>query len=110
LAIFPLLFSLPISLAHEGRIQNAMIDTCHFKGNYPDSCMIDGCTAPDDTNFATAVIEWEDILPQTKLQADFEHFFETEIVNSDKKFTHVRLTIFPDGGISRMRLGGIASL
>jgi allantoicase len=44
-------------------------------------------------------------LPQSKLQADHEHFFEKEIVSKDA-FTHVRLSIFPDGGISRMRLWG----
>ena len=98
-----------VRLAHEGSINKAMIDTCHFKGNYPDSCMIEGCSESGGTNFATTVIEWETILPQQKLQADHEHFFEQEIVNSDKKFTHVKLSIFPDGGISRMRLEGTAS-
>ncbi len=98
-----------VRLAHEGSIQKAMIDTCHFKGNYPDSCMIEGCSAPAGTDFATTVVEWEIILPQQKLQADHEHYFEKEIVNSHKYFTHVRLIIFPDGGISRMRLGGTAS-
>jgi allantoicase len=96
-----------VRLAHKGSLQKAMIDTCHFKGNYPDSCMIEGCEAAADTDFATTNIEWKPILPQQKLQADHEHFFEEKIVNSDKVFTHVRLTIFPDGGISRMRLWGI---
>ncbi len=95
-----------VRLAHEGRIQKALIDTCHFKGNYPDSCMIEACTVAAGTDFATAMVEWQTILPQQKLQADHEHFFEKEIMNTDQNFTHVRLTIFPDGGISRMRLGG----
>ena len=43
--------------------------------------------------------------PQSKLKADHEHYFEKEIVSKDS-FTHVRLTIFPDGGVSRMRLWG----
>ena len=98
-----------VRLAHEGMIKKALIDTCHFKGNYPDSCMIEGCNTAVDTDFATATTEWLPILPQLKLQADHEHFFEKEILNSDQSFTHVRLTIFPDGGISRMRLGGIVS-
>ncbi len=96
-----------VRLAHEGTIKKALIDTCHFKGNYPDSCMIEGCNAPAGTDFATASIEWATILPQAKLQADHEHYFEKELTNTDKAFTHVRLTIFPDGGISRMRLWGI---
>jgi allantoicase len=95
-----------VKLAHKGSIQKALIDTCHFKGNYPDSCKIEGCTTSADTDFATTKVEWLTILSQQKLQADHEHFFEQEIVNTDKTFTHVRLTIFPDGGISRMRLWG----
>ena len=95
-----------VRLAHEGHIQKALIDTGHFKGNYPDTCMIEGCTAPHGTDFATTEVIWEPIMPQQKLQADHEHYFESELVNKDKAFTHVRLTIFPDGGISRMRLGG----
>ena len=97
-----------VRLAHEGIIEKALVDTCHFKGNYPDSCMIEGCNASADTDFATANIELTTILPQTKLQADYEHYFEKEIENKNKLFTHVRLTIFPDGGISRMRLWGKA--
>lgn len=95
-----------VRLAHEGTIQKALIDTHHFKGNYPDSCMVEGCTAPADTDFSSAKVEWQTILPQQKLQADHEHYFEKELENKDKRFTHVRLTIFPDGGISRMRLWG----
>jgi allantoicase len=95
-----------VRLAHNGSIKNALIDTCHFKGNYPDSCMLEGCLTSADTDFTSTEVDWLIILPQQKLQADFEHFYQPQIVHSDKAFTHVRLTIFPDGGISRMRLGG----
>ncbi len=96
-----------VKLAHKGTIHKAIVDTHHFKGNYPDSCMIEGCTInPIDENILlTGHVQWTTILPQTKLQADKEHHFQKEIV-SYGPFTHVRLTIFPDGGISRMRLFG----
>ena len=68
--------------------------------------MIEGCKAPDCKDFATATVEWQTILPQQKLQADHEHYFENELENEQQAFTHVRLTNFPDGGISRMRLWG----
>lgn len=98
-----------VRLAHAGNIKKALIDTCHFKGNYPDSCMIEGCHLTGTTiDFAKDAVEWTTILPQTKLQADHEHYFENEIINADKIFSHVRLTIFPDGGVSRMRLWGEA--
>ena len=90
-----------IKLAHKGKINRVHIDTCHFKGNYPDSCLIEGCDSYEEGKEN----DWTLLLPQTKLQADHEHFFKEEIV-SDNSFTHVRLSIFPDGGISRLRLWG----
>lgn len=96
-----------VRLAHKGVIEKIVVDTCHFKGNYPDSCLIEGCniSIEEENNLSSDKIEWTTILPQTKLQADNEHYFEREIL-SKESFTHVRLTIFPDGGISRMRLWG----
>jgi allantoicase len=53
----------------------------------------------------TDAVKWTTILSQSKLSADHEHYFEKEIASS-APFTHVRLTILPDGGVSRMRLWG----
>jgi allantoicase len=94
-------------LAHKGVIQKILIDTCHFKGNYPDSCLLEGChiSIADEDKLDSENIKWTTILPQVKLQADHEHYFEKEIMSNDV-FTHVRLSIFPDGGVSRMRLWG----
>ncbi len=96
-----------VRLAHPGSVHKIIIDTGHFKGNYPDSCMLEGCRiAPNETiDFENDEIDWTVMLPQVKLEADHEHYFEEEGVNH-QPFTHVRLTIFPDGGISRMRLFG----
>jgi len=101
-----------VRLAHQGVIEKVLIDTCHFKGNYPDSCFIEGCNISmkdeeklNSLEINPIAIGWETILPQSKLQADHEHYFEKEIVTKEP-FTHVRLTILPDGGISRMRLWG----
>ncbi|MEK7433887.1 MAG: allantoicase [Cyanobacteriota bacterium] len=96
-----------VKLAKAGEIKKILVDTNHFKGNYPDVCWLEGCYQPDldDNEFLTANIEWTEILPKTKLEAHKEHFYESEI-KTDKTFTHVRLNIFPDGGISRLRLFG----
>ena len=96
-----------VRLAHKGIIEKVLIDTCHFKGNYPDSCLLEGCSInmDDEHKLSANEVKWTTILPQSKLSADHEHFFEKEIVNNNA-FTHVRLSIFPDGGISRMRLWG----
>jgi allantoicase len=96
-----------VRLAHNGTIEKILVDTCHFKGNYPDSCLIEGCTVSidEEDKLKTDAVQWTAILPQSKLSADHEHFFDKEIINKGP-FTHVRLTIFPDGGVSRMRLLG----
>lgn len=101
-----------IRLAHKGIIEKILVDTAHFKGNYPDSCLIEGCMIDykneaelSGTSGDPVAIGWTTILPQTKLSADHEHLFEEQIKNKGP-FTHVRLSIFPDGGISRLRLWG----
>jgi allantoicase len=50
-------------------------------------------------------IAWTELLPRTRLQADHRHFFESEL-SAQGPFTHVRLKIFPDGGVSRLRVHG----
>jgi len=98
-----------IGLASKGSISKVMLDTKHFKGNYPDRFSLDGCVATDDTNFEVDDVDWIEFLPRTKLSPDHEHEFEKEIV-AVGPFTHVRLNIYPDGGVSRLRLyGTIAS-
>jgi allantoicase len=93
-----------IRLAHKGSIQKIIVDTHHFKGNYPDSCLIEGCIAKVDT--IPTDQNWQVVLPQSNLQAHQEHVFDKTIEHKGP-FTHVRLSIFPDGGISRLRLFGI---
>jgi allantoicase len=96
-----------VRLAHKGIIEKILVDTCHFKGNYPDSCILEGTALPveEESKLGTDAVKWTTILPQSKLSADHEHYFEKEIANKNPS-THVRLTILPDGGVSRMRLWG----
>jgi allantoicase len=93
-----------VRLAHKGMVDRIVVDTCHFKGNYPDSCSIEWCTSDTD-EAAINDGNWQPLLPLQKLSADNEHEFIKEI-NSHNAITHVRLNIFPDGGISRLRLFG----
>lgn len=93
-----------VALGHPGKVAKLLIDTCHFKGNFPDSCLVEGTHLAEDDSLENA--EWQPILPQQKLYAHREHEYRTELVNTDKTFTHVRLSIFPDGGVSRMRVFG----
>jgi allantoicase len=98
-----------LRLGHRGVIEQLEVDTNHFKGNYPESCSLEGCDlagsdAPGDWEGATG-IEWSEILPRTKLDAHTQHQFADRIVEAGP-FTHVRLSMYPDGGISRLRLHG----
>jgi allantoicase len=92
-----------LKLAHRGFVGRIVVDTCHFKGNYPDSCSIEACVCEDDDAIIHA--DWHILLPQQKLSADHIHEFVSEIKHQTA-ITHVRLNIFPDGGVSRLRIFG----
>jgi allantoicase len=81
------------------------IDTNHFKGNYPESASLEGCAVLSSSMSDLGSAAWFEILPRTALKPHHRHFFSREIVKGEA-FTHVRLNIFPDGGISRLRVYG----
>jgi allantoicase len=97
-----------VKLASCGSIEKVIIDTCHFKGNFPDTFSLEGVNSnSDDFSNDQQAEQWQPIIARTKLYAHREHLFIDEIiVNNQEKFTHVRLNIFPDGGISRLRILG----
>ncbi|MBI4369459.1 MAG: allantoicase [Elusimicrobia bacterium] len=88
-----------IRLGAPGLIQKIEVDTNHFKGNYPDRCSIEGANKVENGD------SWQEILSQTKLKAHTRHFFAKEL-KARGPFSHVRLNIFPDGGVSRLRIYG----
>lgn len=94
-----------LKLAHKGMVERIVVDTCHFKGNYPYSCSIEYCLNSNDEEVMNDKTEWKILLPQQKLSADKEHEFLKEITKVEM-VSHVRLNIFPDGGVSRLRLFG----
>ncbi len=100
-----------LKLGLPGAVQKIEVDTHHFKGNYPDTCSIEGCVAPDATtaDLTHAQLPWQEILPKTKLQAGTRHFFEREL-SPLGNCTHLRLNIFPDGGVSRLRVWATPTL
>ncbi len=96
-----------LALGRAGIVESVAIDTAHFKGNYPDRASVQAVLT-DDTDIERIVKEsgsWPLLLPESKLQADRRHMFKHE-VNALGPVTHVRLNIFPDGGVSRLRLFG----
>jgi allantoicase len=98
-----------IKLGARGRIHQVEVDTSHFKGNYPESCSLEGCDARGaggDANALAGVAAWTEILPRTKLQAHTRHHFTDELKHTTGALSHVRFNIYPDGGVSRLRLYG----
>jgi allantoicase len=97
---------LVLRLAAVGRIERIEVDTNHFKGNYPESCSLEGCRAegPGLEQLLAASSPWEEFLPRTRLWPHRRHFFRLKAPAGP--FTHVRFHIHPDGGVSRLRLHG----
>jgi allantoicase len=92
-----------IRLAARGEIRRVEVDTAHFKGNYPDTCSLEAADAAGAAEIAA--LRWKEALPRTKLQAHTRHFYEAELADVGA-VTHVRFNIYPDGGVSRLRLYG----
>ena len=91
-----------IRLGHPGILEKVILDTKHFKGNYPDSFELEGCYSEDD-NLENK--DWFGLITRTKLGPDQEHVFMDQLLTR-KILSHVRLFIYPDGGVSRLRLWG----
>jgi allantoicase len=97
-----------IRLGGPGKLERIEVDTNHFKGNYPDSCRVEGCLAPA-AGASVPEGAWTEVLPQTKLKAHKRHFFAKELAATGP-FSHLKLLIYPDGGVSRLRVHGKAVL
>jgi allantoicase len=95
-----------LELGTSGLIETIEVDTAHFKGNYPDRCSIQASASAEGTpdQIAVAAEAWPILLPETKLQADHIHVFRDTVDLGPVRF--VRLNIFPDGGVSRLRVRG----
>ncbi len=96
-----------LRLGRRGRIEAVEVDTTHFKGNYPESCRLEACDEPGATG--PTVPEpgtgWREIVPRAKLRPHHRHRFAVA-AGARRPVSHVRLSIFPDGGVSRLRLWG----
>ncbi|ENU81817.1 allantoicase [Acinetobacter sp. ANC 3789] len=89
-----------VKLGVAGKIYGLDIDTTFFTGNYPASAALEACYAPDDQ---LDQAKWHSLLPNSILGSSQHHFFD---IASDQVFTHIRLNIFPDGGVARLRIYG----
>ena len=88
-----------IRLGVPGVVHGVNIDTSYFTGNFPPQASIEACVSDEDVPSGG----WFEILPQVNLAGDNHHFHDIE---HDTIVTHLRLNIFPDGGIARLRVYG----
>ena len=94
-----------IALGQAGEIERAEIDTAHFKGNYPDRVSLEGGLFQGDDEVTNSSPEWRTLLPEARLKMDQQHYFD-DALERIGPVSHVRVSIYPDGGISRVRLFG----
>jgi allantoicase len=97
-----------VALARPGVIRKIEVDTAHFKGNFPDRCSLQAArvVGGTDESLVTQAMFWPVLLPEMPLQMDHVHTFEAAQLASLGVVTHVRFNIYPDGGVSRLRLWG----
>ncbi len=95
-----------IRLGLPGVIHGVVVDTSFFRGNYPESCWIEGTVAAREASvddLLAAGRDWLEVLPRTSLSGDAKN---RHAVTVPWRFTHLRFHIDPDGGVARLRVHG----
>lgn len=92
-----------IRLAVPGMIRGFDVDTSHFIGNYPPAVSIEACHCASDDPVVLAEARWQEILPASPLAPGSHHLLECL---DDGCWSHLRINIYPDGGVARLRVYG----
>jgi len=92
-----------VKLGVKGIIRGFDVDTSHFTGNYPPAVMIEATVSQTDDVESLKAAKWETVLPATALGPNSHHILQSA---SSGEFTHLRVNIYPDGGIARLRVYG----
>jgi allantoicase len=96
-----------LALGRPGVIEHIEVDTAFFKGNFPAGCAVRAARVEGGTeeSLVTQAMFWPEVMGQRALTADAIHHFHDGLAALGP-VTHVRFDIFPDGGVSRLRLWG----
>ena len=93
-----------VRLGLPGVIRGVVVDTAFFRGNFPESCTLHATEIDDALDLrGLDGATWTELLPRATLQGDTKNAFE---IDHKKRFTHVKLSIYPDGGVARLRIHG----
>jgi allantoicase len=93
-----------VRLGCGGVVRRVVVDTSYFTGNYPPEVSVEACGAegyPGPAELSAA--QWTTLVPRRAVAGDARNEFDVAV---EQRFTHVRLTIFPDGGVARLRVHG----
>jgi allantoicase len=96
-----------IRLGLPGVLRGVVVDTSHFRGNYPEACSLEACAVaghPTPEELAGGGVTWTEVLPRVLLQGNAKNPFPIE--RDTGRVTHLRLRIYPDGGVARLRVHG----
>jgi len=95
-----------VRLGLPGIVRGVVVDTSHFKGNYPEQCSFEACSIdglPTTEELTSDSVPWTEVLPVSNLSGDSQNQFA---IKSDQRWTHLRFRIYPDGGVARLRVYG----
>ena len=95
-----------IRLGLPGIVRGVVVDTSYFRGNYPEHCSLEGASLtglPTDDELTSDSMQWVPLLPQMSLAGDSQNKFS---IKYTERVTHLRLKIYPDGGVARLRVYG----
>ncbi|KAJ1952372.1 Allantoicase [Linderina pennispora] len=95
-----------IKLGVSGYVDKVEFDTYQFCGNFPPLVTLHGTVSSEDIPADDA--QWTEIIPGVPLTASAQHFIEAT-GGKDTAFSHVKFTMYPDGGIKRIRVNGRAA-
>ncbi|MCB1380551.1 MAG: allantoicase [Alphaproteobacteria bacterium] len=97
-----------VKLGAIGIVERIEVDTCHYKGNYPDRCSLQAAhvIGATDQSVVTEAMFWPELMSEHKLQMDHIHTFRAGELSQVGPVNYVKLNIFPDGGVSRLRIFG----
>jgi len=93
-----------VRLGAPGVVHAVVVDTAYFTGNFPQACSVEACYLPGYPSPADlAAARWAQVVPRSPLKGNTPHVFE---VPARSRSSHVRLRIYPDGGVARLRVHG----
>ncbi|MEV0124551.1 allantoicase [Streptomyces sp. NPDC050703] len=95
-----------VRLGAPGVVRGIVVDTAHFRGNYPQAVSVEGTSvdgSPTPEELCGDDVKWTTLVPRTPVGGHAANGFAVDV---EQRFTHLRVNQHPDGGIARLRVYG----